>query len=341
MKLGRITLLLLFFILLTLLLSACGNGDGNQDVDGDTDGDTDTITWDGECTDERDGWEKCESNRVKWCHILEGMNPHFHEGLNCEALGLTCVEHVHEHDGHTDYEAFCVDESMTCEEGQFACVENTAQNCVNGAMALEPCGTKECHTEGDEAICEQAGDEECGGHGHLHDGECHCDEGYEVDIDDETKCVATLSFPELACQIFEDHADNISADHHLDATDERPGPHAHLDELMEVHLLSANASNYIHFPVLESGEYVMFLDTAGVAKKFYDKDGEEVQFTNPGANSFCTDSLVDHFHISAVYTGDGENPVPTIVEFQVETDTEVKFLIMFHEEDDHEDHDHE
>ncbi len=331
---------LLFFIsiLFALSLWACDGGDGDADPDGDSDGDTEEGTWDGVCTDERDGWEKCENNRIQWCHVLEGMDPHFHEGSNCEALGLTCVEHAREHDDHTHYEAFCVDESMICEAGTFACVDNTAQNCIDGVMALEPCGTKHCHEEAAEAVCEQEGEEVCGGHGHMDGDTCHCDENYELDPDDPANCIAVLSFPEMACRTFADEKDDIPTDHRLDATDTKPGPHAHLDEVMEAHLLAANASNYVHFPVLETGEYVMFLDTAGVVVTFYDKDGEEVPFTNPGPNGMCSDALTDHFHISATYTGDGENPVPTIVEFHVEADAAVKFLVMFHEEDAH---DHE
>jgi len=106
---------------------------------------------------------------------------------------------------------------------------------------------------------------------------------------------------------------------------------------MEVHLLAANASNYMHFPVMETGEYVMFLDTAGVVANIYDKDGNEVPFTNPGPNGKCADVLVDHFHISGTYTGDGSSPEPAIVEFQVTEDTEVKLLVLMSEEE----HEHE
>lgn len=34
-----------------------------------------------------------------------------------------------------------------------------------------------------------AGEAECGGHGHLHGDQCHCDAGYVVDPDDATLCV--------------------------------------------------------------------------------------------------------------------------------------------------------
>jgi hypothetical protein len=31
--------------------------------------------------------------------------------------------------------------------------------------------------------------EECGGHGHLHGSECHCDDGYQVDPEDSANCI--------------------------------------------------------------------------------------------------------------------------------------------------------
>jgi len=32
--------------------------------------------------------------------------------------------------------------------------------------------------------------EECGGHGHLHGTQCHCDSGYQQDPDDPGMCIA-------------------------------------------------------------------------------------------------------------------------------------------------------
>jgi hypothetical protein len=56
-------------------------------------------------------------------------------------------------------------------------------------MAVEPCGTaKECHIDDSEAHCEEKSSE-CGGHGHLHNGECHCDTGYKLDPNDNKKCI--------------------------------------------------------------------------------------------------------------------------------------------------------
>lgn len=37
---------------------------------------------------------------------------------------------------------------------------------------------------------ESGGDEECGGHGHEHDGQCHCDDGYMIDPQDPLRCVS-------------------------------------------------------------------------------------------------------------------------------------------------------
>ncbi len=333
------SMLLLSLLFVSLLFTACDDSDSESTTDDDDDDQVDQ--WDGVCSEETENFEKCEDNRIQWCHVLEGMDPHFHEGLNCESLGLTCMEHAE--NAGTDqlrYVAYCVDESITCEEGEYACAENTAQNCLDGVMAMEPCGTGTCHEHDGEALCEDADDEECNGHGHLHDDACECDEGYEQDPDDPASCVSELSFPELACELYNNNKDAIEDDHKLDATDSKPGPHAHLDEVMQVQLLSANASNYVHFPMLESGEYVLFADVAGVLKAFYDKDGNELPFTNPGPNGMCESDLVDHFHISGTYTGDGESPQPIIAEAQVDQDTTLRFLVMLHEEEE-EDHDHE
>lgn len=153
LRTGRILMLVL---VLGLGLWACSSEDADHD-------DHDEL-WDGVCTAAHDGFEKCENNRIQWCHVLDGTAPHFHEGLNCQALGLSCVEHAHEHDGHTHYQAFCVDESMTCEAGEFRCEANRAHNCLEGAMAVSPCGTRECHEESGQAVCEGQDD-----HGHDED----------------------------------------------------------------------------------------------------------------------------------------------------------------------------
>ena len=308
--------------LLSLLVSCVG-----------TEGGPGQSLWDGVCTTEREGWEKCDSNRIQWCHILEGMTPHFHEGLNCQALGLTCVEQESAGGGLTGYEAFCVDESMTCQQGAYACVDNTARNCVGGVTALAPCGTQVCDLSGGEAVCRQDTTEECGGHGQLVDGACQCDDTYEQDPDDPADCVSSYTFPQRACYVFNQGRDSIPLDHQLDATNDRPGPHAHVDEVMQVRLLAAHTSNYVHFPVTQTGEYVLFLDTAGVVTNVYDADGLALPMENPGANGMCADVLADHFHISTTYTGDGSSAVPAIVEFQVAQDTTVKLLVMFEDEE--------
>lgn len=46
------------------------------------------------------------------------------------------------------------------------------------------CAEEEDHDHGHDHA------EECGGYGHLHGDHCHCDDGYTVDPDDHTMCVA-------------------------------------------------------------------------------------------------------------------------------------------------------
>jgi len=50
-------------------------------------------------------------------------------------------------------------------------------------------GYEQDHDDKTKCVEEHEHDAECSGHGHLEDGACHCDEGYEQDHDDKTKCV--------------------------------------------------------------------------------------------------------------------------------------------------------
>ncbi len=104
-----------------------------------------------ECEDGKDGWERCTDNKVQYCHIVEGMEPHFHWGQDCQKDGYECVE-------VKDGEAVCVDHSTSCSEGDFHCdgLDDTAYNCVDGHYSVIPCGTsKACHETTTEAVCEE------------------------------------------------------------------------------------------------------------------------------------------------------------------------------------------
>ena len=289
-----------------------------------------TQTW--TCDEDHDDWRGCSENKVQYCHILEGMDPHFHWLTDCESLGYSCVEEV-------AGEAVCVDYDQTCDAGSFSCDadSNTAYNCVDGHLAVEPCGTsKTCHEEDDEAHCEEVDDEECGGHGHLHDDECHCNDGYIIDEDDPMLCIAEVSFPEQSCQLFENGT--VESKSVTTVFDEvfSADTHADLDLPVSV-TLPAGEVSYIHFPCPESGEFVFFLTQSEMLDGVLDKDGNEILFSGGVPNGMCEEVLVDHYH--ADLTNDAGETIPFVLRFAApDTATELSFMVRHHEEDeDHED----
>lgn len=259
-----------------------------------------------ECTVERDGWEQCSGDEVQYCHIVEGMDPHFHWGADCGALGFECVE-------VSESEAVCVDPASSCTVGEHRCEENTAYNCVDhggeGRWAVIPCGTsKTCHDEADEAVCEEEAGEECGGHGHLHDGECHCDEGYGHDGADVTTCVID---PESMCTLFGGEAHVHTA---VTQFEDFPSAHADLYEPVEVEL-PAGAPSYIHFPVTHDDDFVLFVDTPGAIDAVMHRDETDVaSFHAAGANGMCDTEIPEHYHVGLEMDGE-QAPVPYVIRF--------------------------
>ncbi|MCB9644667.1 MAG: hypothetical protein H6728_16455 [Myxococcales bacterium] len=137
------------------------------------------------CKKANNGWERCYEGKIQYCHAESDTDGHAHFGQDCAAQGLVC-----EVVGTND--AACVDKTKSCQGSEAKCESNTAYNCVNGSFALEPCGTaKTCEVESGKAHC-HSNVEECGGHGHIHDGEtqCECETGYKLDPSDATKCIA-------------------------------------------------------------------------------------------------------------------------------------------------------
>ncbi|MBN2670143.1 MAG: hypothetical protein JXX29_00635 [Deltaproteobacteria bacterium] len=281
---------------------------------------TDAQTFD--CTLERDGWEQCLDNKVQYCHIVEGMDPHFHWGADCEALGYACVQ-------LTESEAVCVDDSSTCTAGEFKCEANTAYNCIDedghSHWAIEPCGTAaHCHEEAAEAHCEEEESvDECDGHGHLDGEECHCEDGYGHDGDDTSTCVIQ---PAGMCTLFggEPHSHEV-----VTTFADFPNAHADLYEPIEVEL-PAGAASYIHFPCMHDGEYVIFVDNATVIDAVMHRDETDVaSFYGAGANGVCATEIPEHYHVELAMDAD-EAPVPYIIRFtdQLTEATTVRFMVV-------------
>ena len=137
-----------------------------------------------ECSAERNGWTRCGANgRVESCHGTR--SPHFHNKDDCAEQGLSCAEPV-------AGQASCVG-AQGCDASQTRCEDGKAYTCQDGLLKVQTCGTLQvCEVQGAAASCVLAipQDEVCGGHGHLHDDHCHCDEGYAPAPDDALRCVA-------------------------------------------------------------------------------------------------------------------------------------------------------
>lgn len=138
----RYSLSSIAIFVLARALAACGSDAESAQ----TSGAAVTESW--QCDTAHADWKQCLDNKVQHCHIVAGMDPHFHWGMDCQAQGYTC---------HSDNEgqAACVDMNKTCSPADHKCDNNTAYNCLQGHLAVEPCGTsKHCHDESDAAHCE-------------------------------------------------------------------------------------------------------------------------------------------------------------------------------------------
>lgn len=95
-----------------------------------------STTW--VCDSQHDDWERCAEERVQYCHVLDGMEPHFHWGADCASLGLSCTQ-------IEPGKAACVDRSTKCAASDVRCDQNAVVFCADGWVARTPCGTsKEC-----------------------------------------------------------------------------------------------------------------------------------------------------------------------------------------------------
>ncbi len=249
-----------------------------------------------ECTNERDGWEQCVDNKVQYCHVLEGTDPHFHWGADCDALGLECM-------AISESVAVCLDESTHCEAGEFKCENNIAYNCVahgdNGHFAVKPCGTAAtCHEHEDEAHCEQA----------------------ESDFEPQDACNAISSDEEEAKATVSLFDSVFSEDYHADL-----GIRIHVT-------LPDNEVSYIHFEVFTCGEFAVFMDQTEVFDGILHRDGTEILTSGGTAVGVCESDIPEHWHADLEWDGDGiegEDPVPYVIRFKaMEGGADVHFVVF-------------
>lgn len=276
-------------VLLAVLAAAGAVAFGVAGCDGD-DATTDetTAAESFACTADKAGWEQCTDNMVQWCHAEAGMEPHFHWGANCQDLGQSCVE-------LSGTEAACVDTSSSCSAGEHRCEKETAYNCLaDGHWAVEPCiGTTICHEAAAGAICQ----DEC------------------ASFDPQLACDALATTPESkqVAAIFSEVLDEAY--------------HAELDTAVQV-TLPDGAASYIHFPVTQSGRYLVFLDTADVLGTILGADETDMTPAGGGPNDACPDDLLDRYYADLIYDGSGGAPVPFVIRFNAGPSRTVTFVIV-------------
>lgn len=290
-----------------LFLVACG-GTGEE------------LTGFGECTFERADWRQCKDGKIQWCHAVTEEDSHFHWGADCAAMGLSCVN------VNNEGKAACVDDSKTCAVADQKCENNTAYFCVNGKLAQEVCGTaKECHVDGGETPHCVTKSTECSGHGTLKDNECVCDEGYKQNPSDKQGCISEVSFPQQSCDMF---AGNAMVKSVVDSFSKFKEAHAELDTPYEV-TLPDNKASYVHFPVAETGEYVIFLSEPEVFDSFMHRNETDIAPNGGVPNEKCKDAIKDHWHGGLTFDGTGDaTKVPYILRFKaISGGKSIKFMI--------------
>jgi hypothetical protein len=295
----------LFSSLLLVGFIACSDDDQPTPDAGAKDGSTDgSAAW--QCDKNHNGWEQCQNNRIVVCHG-DIASPHFHNAEDCGGKSLTCMA------GDEPGEAACVDSTKACAASDVRCDQNTAYFCIDGKLAVKACGTaKECHLHQGEAHCEKKSGE-CGGHGHVHGSECECDPGYKKDPANALNCIEE-DFAEHSCELFKGTASTGTA---VDTFSDFSQSHVSIDTPYAI-TLPDNKPSYVHFPVAEDGEYVIFVSEAGVLDTVMHRNETDVSPApkNGGANAKCATDIKEHFEADLKKDDAQADKVPYILRFK-------------------------
>ena len=249
-----------------------------------------------QCTADKSGWEQCVDNKVEYCHIVEGMEPHFHWGSDCQALGFQCVE-------LSESQAACLDPTRTCAVGQFVCQDNTALNCVayggQEHWTLDPCGTAAtCKQDATQAFCEHA----------------------DVAFDPQNACDAMTATATESKAVTSTFASVFAPDYHAEL-----GIRAHVT-------LPDSQVSYIHFPVYSCGEFAMFVDQVSVVDGIQHRNQTEVLLSGGTAVDLCSSNIPEHWHADLEWDGDGTegtDPVPYVLRFKaIPGGAEINFAVF-------------
>ena len=276
-----------------MLLAAAGCNDSDADDDSGAAGAAGTSF---QCSEATAGWEQCVDGQVQYCHIVAGMQPHFHWGTDCQSLGYECLE-------LSQSEAACLDQDSTCTVGEFRCQDNTAYNCVDhegyGHFTVVPCGTS--------AAC------------HEHDGEAHCVHA-ETTFTPQDACDAMTADEVEETAVVAEFSAVFAEDYHADL-----GIRVHVT-------LPDDQPSYLHFAVFSAGQFAVFLDQPAVFDGILHRDQTDVTVSGGSAVELCSIDAPEHWHANLGWDGDGTEgttPVPYVIRFQaVAGGAEVSFAVF-------------
>lgn len=173
----------------------------------------------------------------------------------------------------------------------------------------------------------------CGPDGHSHGTECHCFSGQEVTtINGEDYCLQQgcgggdddgepVDVDALACDALDKAAETVTAADEFARFEEA---HADLGTVIALSLPDGKPG-FVHFPAEETGDYAVYLDTAGAFDKALDGEGNELEVEALGENPDCADELPELVHV--LVTNDSGQVKPQILQFKSGTARTVKLFI--------------
>ncbi len=220
-------------------------------------------------------------------------------------VGNKCVDILQVEECGPDGHSHGEDEPCHCFSGQTQKIINGKRYCL-------------------QANCEENNDE-CGGHGKLVNDECHCRIGYEKDENNPKNCVLSVDIDKLACEI---EASEIKK---AKRQEENPnGQHLELEKKYIVKVLQGKS--YVHFPMLEDSEFVVYLSEQSLLTNTQSKDGNgiipvEFEKENKGANVDCEELFKEVFHIKGVRQHPNDKKEPVVLEFTSASDKDITIFI--------------
>ena len=178
--------------------------------------------------------------------------------------------------------------------------------------------------------------EECGPDGHSHGTECHCFSDQEpTEIGGVEYCLQqgcagenggdqeeTEDLDQHACEHLGDDPEQVQA---VSTFADFSNAHVDLETLAEIDL-PENSQGFVHFPGKETGEVLVFVDTADAIDTFLDADENELIAHSHGSNTDCPDEFPEVWHVEIV--NDSGSVQPQIIRFKENEAEHVHVLIL-------------